>query len=218
MQVLPVFDDNFDFAPGFVDDSQPDALPASQQSAQQIRQETEDDVIRPPTEVVATAAEAIQPRIKRAKQLMVDRQTELSNRQLSEWNQNYIANMQEASRTKEEHKALTIAKKRAAFWVFGQGIGNTGELVSGDEDFHPLSVFHGQALLEALGCVKPSSTGLKRSREPSEEDSDEEGRRVRVRSNEEEDQALGEFEEVEIGIGGDNDDLMATGDNVPVSH
>ena len=218
IQAPQAFEDNFDNAPDFIDDLQPDLLAMSQQSAQQVRQATEDVSIHPPTEELATAAEATQPRTKRAKEVVPDRQTTLSNRELAEWNENYVANMERASRVKEEYKSLAAAKKRAAFWVFDQGIGNTGELVSGHEASHPLSVFHGQALLEALGCFKASSTGRKRSRDPSEEDSDEEGRRVRVRSNEGENQTLGEFQDVEMGISGDGDDLMATGDIVPVSH
>ena len=156
-----------------------------------------------------TTAEAPQRRIRQPKQLQVDERAELSNRQLGEWSTNYLANMNALSRTKEQNKSTAQAKKNAAFWILGQGIGGI-EVNFGDDVFdHPLSVFSGQNLLDALNQRHSSPAGSKRARSESADlDDEEEGRRVRPRGEDEEEVGRGEegpvFEDDAIMYQGDD--------------
>ncbi len=140
-----------------------------------------------------TTAEAPQRRIRQPKQLQVDERAELSNRQLGEWSTNYLANMNALSRMKEQNKSTAQAKKNAAFWILDQGIGGI-EVNFGDDHFdHPLSVFSGQNLLDALTHRHTSPTRSKRARSESVDlDEEEDGRRVRPRGEDEEEVARGE--------------------------
>ena len=160
-----------------------------------------------------TTAEAPQRRVRQPKQLQVDERAELTNRQLSEWGTNYLANMTALSLAKEQNKSVAQAKKNAAFWILGQGIGGI-EVNFGDDHFeHPLSIFSGQNLLDALGRGQRSPTGSKRARSESADlDDEEEGRRVRPRGEDEEQVARGEegpmFGFDEEGILGQGDDYQ----------
>ena len=132
-----------------------------------------------------TTAEAPQQRVRRVKQLRFDDRAELSNKQLGEWNNNYVANMAGMARHKEQVKSLALARKNAAFWIMEQGIGGVEVNFSEDRLPHPLAVLSGQNLLDALRGREGSPAGSKRSRSQSEQ-GDEEGRRVRAKAEEEE--------------------------------
>ena len=129
------------------------------------------------------SAEAPLQRKRRAlKTLPVDVTQELHNTDLTQWNTDYIANMAEATAAKMSHKAPSIAKKNAAFWVVGSGIGGVGAGLGISNFQSPLGMFAGDAMMEALTGVKISTTGQKRGRDDEEDhDSGSEARRVRIR-------------------------------------
>ena len=104
-----------------------------------------------------------------------------------------MTNMNALSRTKEQNKSTAQAKKNAAFWILGQGIGGI-EVNFGEDQFdHPLSVFSGQHLLDVLNHSHTSPVGSKRARSESADlDEEEEGRRVRARGEDEEEVGRGE--------------------------
>lgn len=156
-----------------------------------------------------TTAEAPQRRARQPKRLQLDERAEISNRQLGEWNTSYLDNMDMQARTREQRKSAAQAKKNAAYWVLDQGIGRV-ETLFGDDHFpHPLSVFSGHSLLEALVRSDSSPAGSKRGRSPSAEaDDDEDGRRVRPRQEEEE---MGRGEEAEV-LGFDDDGIVMQDD------
>ena len=135
-----------------------------------------------PTEESTEAAEAPQRRVRPAKIIQPDRQTELTNRALNEWNQNYLANMAVALRTKQTHSALAEAKRNAEFWALQQGLGNIATAFGTDREAHPLAIFSGHSLWDLLrGPVQ----GTKRSRTASVADrqEEEEERRVRAKTS-----------------------------------
>lgn len=129
------------------------------------------------------STEAPLQRKRRApKTLPVDERQELHNTDLAQWNTDYLANMAEATEAKRSHKVPFLAKKNAAFWVVGAGIGGVGSGLGSSKLQSPLDVFAGDAIMEALTGVKIFTTGQKRGRDDVEDhDSDSEARRVRIR-------------------------------------
>jgi meiotic recombination protein REC8 len=118
------------------------------------------------------------PRVKRPKEITSDDTTALRNITLAQWNNEYLTNMVQALNQKQQNKVPTIAKKNAAFWVFGQGIGSVGLGLGMEQESHPLNIFSGEDLFESIGGYGEHS-GQKHTR--TEDDFDSEGRRVRAR-------------------------------------
>ena len=156
------------------------------------------------------SAEAAQVRKRRGLRVIpVDEVPELRNSDLAQWAANYTVNMAEASRQKRQHKLPFQAKKNAAAWVLGIGIGAVGTRMKGLYLRSPLDMFAGDSLMEALTGVKIAVTGRKRAR--SEEDGDASetsGRRTRPRSIEEE---VGRGESI---VPGDEETEPLFGDDV----
>lgn len=112
------------------------------------------------------------------KALPVDNAPELRNTDLARWNDEYLVNMAIETQAKLQHNATRLAKKNAAFWVGGSGIGGIG-LFSHKT---PLDIFAGDALMNALLNVATSVQGRKRNRNEKDDDgSDSDKRRVRTR-------------------------------------
>ncbi|MCJ1434419.1 hypothetical protein MMC27_003787 [Xylographa pallens] len=144
------------------------------------------------------SAEAAQVRKRRGlRTIPVDEAPELRNSDLAQWAANYTVNMAEASRQKRQHKLPFQAKKNAAAWVFGIGIGAVGTRTNSFDVRSPLDMFAGDALLEALTGLKIPVTGRKRARSEADEGASEgSGRRTHPRSIEEE---VGRGENVVFG-------------------
>ena len=122
-------------------------------------------------------------RRRRPKQrvLPVDERQELRNADLASWKEDYLTNMSEATMTRQNHQAPFIAKKNAAFFVMGAGIGGVGVGIGSSKLKSPLDMFAGEAMMEMLTGIKPSA-GMKRGRDAEGgEDTDSEARRVRLR-------------------------------------
>ncbi|KAJ5657518.1 uncharacterized protein N7484_001167 [Penicillium longicatenatum] len=79
-----------------------------------------------------------------------DTNTTLRNTDLARWNNEYTTNMANASKQKQQNRVQTTAKKNAAFWVFGQGIGSVGMGLGAQREDHPLKCFSGEKLENAL--------------------------------------------------------------------
>lgn len=109
---------------------------------------------------------------------------ELHNADLAQWKTDYADNMAEAVETKKSHKASALAKKNAAFWVVGAGIGGVGIGLGSSKLKSPLDMFAGDAMMEALTGIKTFAVGQKRGRdEEDHRDSDSKARRVRIRDD-----------------------------------
>ncbi|KAL8763177.1 MAG: hypothetical protein Q9184_000980 [Pyrenodesmia sp. 2 TL-2023] len=143
----------------------------------------------PQVESSSEAGVAPQQRRRREPKLLpVDQTQELRNRDLAEWNNNYVTNMENAKRIKTQHKLTSTAKQNALSWVFGAGIGGIGAGGGAANVKGPLAdLFAGDALMQALTGVAARTPGRKRGSEEVEaEESDSEARRVRMRQGDEE--------------------------------
>jgi hypothetical protein len=180
---------------------------------QELRQQVSSDIDQNTEINFEAAQETSQPNISRVK---LDVRAELSNRQLAEWSTNYLANMTASQEERTARRSLAQAKRNAVFWMLDQGIG--GVQVNFGEDLmpHPFAVFSGQNLLDSL-TGRGTILGTKRSlspgsRESQEEDVNEDGRRVRYRSEE---RQTGRGENMPPNI--DQDGLPPLYDDYPVS-
>ena len=129
------------------------------------------------------SAEAPLQRKRRApRTLPVDERQELRNTDLSQWKTDYIANMADATAAKMSHRAPFVAKRNAAFWVVGAGIGGVGARIGSSSLQSPLGMFAGDSMMEALTGIKISTTGKKRGRDDQDDHGTEsETRRTRIR-------------------------------------
>ena len=136
-----------------------------------------------PEQESSDSAEAPLLRKRRVpKMLPIDERQELRNADLSQWNTNYIANMADATAAKMGRKAPSIAKRNAAFWVVGAGIGGVGAGLGSSNLESPLGMFAGNAIMEALTGAKITIAGQKRGRDVEEDhDSESEARRTRIK-------------------------------------
>jgi hypothetical protein len=117
---------------------------------------------------------------------------ELHNKDLSDWNTNYLANMAEASRLKSTHRVYTDAKKNAEFLVWGTGIGGIGVRPPGATAPTPIDMFCGDSLFELYTGVNRKKTlaGKKHDRDSGIDEATEgEARRVRPRTENDDDES-----------------------------
>lgn len=151
-------------------------------------------------ETSESSASAPAQRVRQPKVLHNDVTMELHNQDLAQWNTNYLANMQTVLHQKLQQKSAKLAKENANFWVLQNGVGGLAYAIGPEEIPEPLRMFTGNALLAALSGLKLSVAGEKHDRQEDAadepDDVDEDGRRVRARSD-----------EVEIARG-DNDFIM----------
>ena len=116
--------------------------------------------------------------------LPMDMTQELRSAQLLQWNNEYVENMATASYHKLQHKLPSQARKNAAAWLFGSGIGGVGVGIGSLKLPSPLDMFAGDKLMEAMTGVEVSVAGKKRNRSDDDDHSSEsEERRFRPRSD-----------------------------------
>jgi hypothetical protein len=119
-----------------------------------------------------------------AKVITADATMELRNTDLSDWNNNYLHNMAEASRLKTLRKSSSQAKKNAEYYVWGSGIAGLGRNAHGLSG--PLDRFFGDRLFELFtGIDRKRLAKSKRDRDSGIDEETEAGsRRVRQKSEE----------------------------------
>ncbi|KAL3485084.1 Rec8 like protein-domain-containing protein [Aspergillus germanicus] len=156
------------------------AIPAEpRQPTQQAIPSIEQGSPAPEAENTGDRDHVTMPQRYRAPKLLPsDGQTALRSFELSKMNTDYMQNMAVAARQKHNNRIPTQAKKNAAYWVFGIGIGCVGSGVGTSRAVHPLHFFSGDELREALA---PNLAGRKRR---ADDDEVSEGRRVRAREEE----------------------------------
>ena len=155
-----------------------------------------------------------QPRRQRTiKTFQPDKTIGLRNTDLARWNNGYVQNMVHASEQKWQNKVHTQARKNAAFWVFGQGIGSVGIGMGASQAQHPLQCYYSGNDLWTTLCgdshKQGQGRGQKRRRDLDEVgEIDSKERRRRLGEN--------DVDEVHIGRGGDayGDGDMQWNDNV----
>lgn len=152
-------------------------------------------------EPVETQEVKIRHARKHLKAISTDDDTALRNAQLAQWNEQYCDHMAQALKQQQQNKITALAKRYAAFWVFGQGIGSVGVGLGATRVGHPLKPFSGDELYDAV-CAE--GRGRKRTRQGDEDSDTESGaRRVRAREEQEEHVGLGDvghfIQDVEVG-------------------
>ncbi|KAJ5368059.1 uncharacterized protein N7496_007819 [Penicillium cataractarum] len=105
-------------------------------------------------ELERTGEARAQQRIRQAKVIESDDSTTLRNTDLAKWNDEYAANMAQALKQKRQNKLPTLAKKNAAFWVFGVGIGSVGIGLGQHREDGPLKEYSGDTLYSLLSRKK----------------------------------------------------------------
>ena len=158
------------------------------------------------------SAEApLQRKARAPKLLPVDERPELHNSDLAQWKTDYATNMLEARETKQLSKVASLAKRNAAFWVYGTGIGGVGVGLGSSMLKSPLDMFAGEAMMEALTGIQYSSTHRKRrhNEEEDDDDSDSEARRVRMRDD---DGEMGRGDQMVLNY--DDDMMISAGSDV----
>ncbi|KAG8528697.1 uncharacterized protein KY384_006384 [Bacidia gigantensis] len=149
-----------------------------------------------------TAEAPIRQRRKKARPLALDQRMELRNADLASWKDDYLTNMIEATRARLQHRAVSLAKKNAAQWITGIGIGGVGAAIGTSNLPGPLHIFAGDPLMDMLlGPISDRGGRKRRLSEVSEADVSSETQRRRMREG-----------DAEIGLGDDgnffqNDDL-----------
>lgn len=133
----------------------------------------------------------------------IDEPAELRNSDLAQWNSDYAENMAAAAKAKIQNKLITIAKKNAAFWVLGAGIGAVGAGLGAGAVLHPLAAFSGDQLLASLTGAPCKERRRKRNHDGKDEDADAGvvGKKARTRQDGEPELGLGEAVEVDEGPG-----------------
>ena len=155
-----------------------------------------------------TVVAAARRKKRAARTIPLDTTMELRNKDLADWNTNYLQNMSNAARLKNQYRLAQLAKKNAEYYVWGAGIGGIGARLLGVNGPSPFDQFIGDNLFELFtGINRKGITGTKRDRDSGIDDAtQEESRRVRRRTEEPEN---------EIGRGQDDEAMFfPSGDDV----
>ncbi|KAK6001157.1 hypothetical protein QM012_003240 [Aureobasidium pullulans] len=157
----------------------------------------------------STTASAPAARVRIPQPLPWDQELELHTSDLQHWDREYLENQLTATQHKLHNKSLVLARKNANFWVLQNGIGGLGAAYQGAEDCMPelLKMFSGNALLEALTGIQLTIAGTKHPRDVDESDEDQE-RRVRSRSNDDEVSRAAESNDTAVFDTGFVDDII----------
>jgi meiotic recombination protein REC8 len=145
-----------------------------------------------------------------ARTIPLDMTMELRNKDLADWNANYLQNMKEAARLKNQYRLTQVAKKNAEYYVWGAGIGGIGARLPSITVPSPFDRFIGDSFFELFtGVSRKGPAGTKRDRDSGIDDAtQEESRRVRQRTNEPEDEiGRGQEDEGMFLPGGDDVEL-----------
>ncbi|KAL1605424.1 R8 protein [Paraconiothyrium brasiliense] len=166
------------------------------------------------SEAVLESSDTVRAPIRRKKRavrvLPTDTTLELRNKDLSDWNANYLANMKEASKQKNQLRLTQLAKKNAEFWMWGSGIGGIAGRMQGVTGPTPFDRFIGDNLFELFtGASRNGGACSKRDRDSGiDEVTQEESRRVRQRTDELENEiGRGQEDEGLFILGGDDVEL-----------
>jgi meiotic recombination protein REC8 len=85
------------------------------------------------------------------REIILDEKTTLRSADLIRSNEEYLANMAQATTQKKHNRLQKIVKKNATFWVYGQGLGSVGMGLGGSREPYPLNMFSGESLFKSLG-------------------------------------------------------------------
>jgi meiotic recombination protein REC8 len=118
--------------------------------------------------------------------LPIDKRMELLNKDLADWNANYLRNMDTVIKNKKQTRIVQQAKKDADYFVWGRGIGGISQHYAGVTGPNPFEMFIGDNLFElATGVSRKKVAGKKHDRDSGIDDvTQEDARRVRQKTGE----------------------------------
>ena len=180
-----------------------DAFPPNSQDTQNSKDmhNQPSEVLEPSSNVVAS----LRGRPRGPRVLPIDTVQELRNRDIADWNVNYLANMRAASKAKAQYRNAKLAKKNAEHWMWGGGIGGIAARARGLSVSTPFERFIGDELFKFYTGIDRKGGALKRDRDSGiDEATQEEARRVRRRAD--------DYEE-EIGRGQEHDEMLVAGED-----
>ncbi|KAF2017223.1 hypothetical protein BU24DRAFT_366858 [Aaosphaeria arxii CBS 175.79] len=150
----------------------------------------DDTPLEQPRETIASSTSSLAAPMHRKKRtrrvIPADKNMELRNKVLSDWNVSYLQNMKDAARAKHIQRASTQAKSNAEHYVWGVGIGRSG--TQGSVTKTPFDSLYGDKLFELFtGINRKAFKGTKRDRDSGIDDyTQAESRHVRQKTEEEE--------------------------------
>ena len=156
----------------------------------------------------STASAPMRRKQRAARVLPTDSAMELRNKDLADWNANYLENMDAAIKVKKQGRVALQAKKDAEHIIWGGGMGGIAQQFAGLPGPNPFEMFIGDNFFEFVtGQSRKKGAGMKHDRDSGIDDAtQDESRRVR--------QKTGEPEE-EIGRGLEDEGFfMPGGDEV----
>jgi meiotic recombination protein REC8 len=117
--------------------------------------------------VQSSSATSATMRKKRAPRMLpIDKRMELRNKDLADWNANYLRNMDAVIKNKKQTRITRQAKKDADYYVWGRGIGGIAEHYTGVTGPNPFDMFVGDNLFElATGVSRKKAAGQKHGRD-----------------------------------------------------
>lgn len=185
----------------------PAAEPFPSRATPQAQRESEDHS-RTKTDTLSSVVTPVKKRRPRTQRTInADEQLEVSNSDIRHWQNDYLENMDSVRNQKRANRAPALARSNAYTWVFGVGIGGIGGIARGIQASHLpdiFAIYSGNKLRESITGIATANSPARSAKHPRNEDDEEnEGRRVRARQDQNEDQ---------IGRGND-DDLMPMLDN-----
>lgn len=145
----------------------PDADPFPVASGRNLLLHDEDHILSDPEHVSSDSAEAKQrkKRTRKVKVMETDQDTQFKNGDLANWQQGYLATMDEAVRIHKSQAIARASKKAAIQYVYGAGLNDVGLGVGSEHIGNPLAMFSGAALLQMVtGISVPSLDGNKRGK------------------------------------------------------
>jgi meiotic recombination protein REC8 len=154
----------------------------------------------------STVSAPMRKRKRNPRLLPVDSRMELRNKDLAEWNANYLQNMDAIVKAKKQGRTAQQAKKNADYFVWGRGLGGIAQHYAGVNGPNPFRMFIGDNLFElATGINRKKVAGTKHGRDSGIDDATQtEARNVRQKTSEPEE---------EIGRGQDDEGFFIPGGN-----
>lgn len=134
----------------------------------------------------STASAPMRRKRRTARVLPTDLATELRNRDLADWNADYLKNMDAAVHARKQARGAQQAKKNAEQYLWGGGIGGIANHFVRSMIPNPFNMFIGDKLFErVVGVTRKKVAGVKHDRDSGIDDATQgESRRVRQRTGE----------------------------------
>jgi meiotic recombination protein REC8 len=159
----------------------------------------------------STASAPMRKKRRKVRVLPTDSKTELRNKDLADWNANYLQNMDTVVKGKKQARIAQQAKKDAEYFVWGSGIGGFAHQYANITGPNPFELFIGDNLFQlATGFSRKKVAGRKHDRDSGiDDETQNESRRVRQKTGECEEELGRGFgnEDFSIPLGGDEVEL-----------